>query len=111
MQANSIPTPRRGFLLEEMGEENLLYRHSAKRVIYLNASAAVIWRLCDGKRTIADIEAMLAENYPDAVTEISADVHHTIEMLIREGALKLTAPSGTTINLPTARSLPVQNKT
>jgi pyrroloquinoline quinone biosynthesis protein D len=94
MQANSIPTPRRGFQLEEMGEENLLYRHSAKRVVYLNASAAVIWRLCDGKRTIAAIETLLTENYPEAVAEISADVRRTIEMLMREGALRLTSAVG-----------------
>jgi hypothetical protein len=94
MNTNSIPISRRGFQLEELGDENLLYRHSAKHVVYLNVSAAVIWRLCDGKRSVADIEAMLTENYPEATGQISTDVRQTIDMLMREGALELMDANG-----------------
>jgi pyrroloquinoline quinone biosynthesis protein D len=85
---SSVPIPRRGFRVEAMGGETLIYRHSMRKAIYLNESAAVIWQLCDGRRTIKEIVDALAEAYPGERDELAMDVNEAVERLHREGALR-----------------------
>jgi pyrroloquinoline quinone biosynthesis protein D len=89
---SSVPIPRKGFRMEEMDGETLIYRHSAKKTIYLNDSAAAIWQLCDGQRSIKAIVDMLADAYPDKRDELVADVIEAVERLHREGALRFGPP-------------------
>ena len=35
-------------------------------VVGLNPEASLVWRLCDGKRNLGEIEVLLSEAYPDA---------------------------------------------
>jgi coenzyme PQQ biosynthesis protein PqqD len=76
-----------GYFVEEMEGECLLYRLGAHKAIHLNDSAALIWKLCDGTRSMQDIVAFLSQEYPDSHDDLSADVREAVEMLIREGAL------------------------
>ncbi len=87
--ADDIPIQRRGFQLEELDGETLLYRHSLKKLIYLNESAASIWRLCDGKRTAREIANLLTDVYPEAGDIVAAEVADAIDSLVREGALRM----------------------
>jgi hypothetical protein len=87
-----VPVPSEGFRVEELDGETLLYFHERKTLVYLNPSAASVWKLCDGLRSTADIVAMLAEVYPEAAGAIGGDVREAIERLVREGALHLAAP-------------------
>ena len=93
---NSIPTPRRGFIIKQMDSEILLYRHSLKKTIYLNESAAVVWQLCDGERIVQHIVDILADAYPDKRAQVAADVSGAIDSLCREGALRLETGAATT---------------
>lgn len=88
--SDAIPIPLSGFQLEEMDGETLLYRHSLKKLIYLNESAASIWKLCDGQRSVQDIVALLADAYPEAANTLPVDVDEALELLLREGALRLS---------------------
>lgn len=87
----SEPMPKRGgkFEVEEMDHESLIYRRPSKTAIYLNDTATVIWKLCDGTRTMQQIGDLLAESYPDNAAEIRADVKATIDELVRSGVLRL----------------------
>ena len=49
--------------------------------IYLSESATVIWRLCDGQRTIEDMRAILAKEYPEAASEIEVDISQAIDQM------------------------------
>ncbi len=82
-----IPVPSDGYRVEELDGETLLYFHERKKVVYLNASAASVWKLCDGRRSTGDIVGMLSEAYPEA-RDIGNDVHEAIDSLVREGALQ-----------------------
>ena len=70
-----------------MDEEILLYRPSTHKAIHLNGTAAVIWRLCDGTRTVTDLVDCLVAEFPDAKPRIAHDVQEAIDQLLREGAL------------------------
>jgi pyrroloquinoline quinone biosynthesis protein D len=73
--------------VEDMDPEILLYERGSHRTIYLNETAAVVWKLCDGTRTLADVVGLLSDHYPEAGTALALEVEQTVEMLLREGAL------------------------
>jgi Coenzyme PQQ synthesis protein D (PqqD) len=89
----SMLVQRRRQSFEEMDGESLIYQHPTKQGIYLNETATVIWRLCDGARSVDAIVAALAEIYPDVASDIASDVHDTIDRLIELGAVKFVDPA------------------
>lgn len=92
MPAETMPR-QNGFVeVEEMDNESLLYRRPRKTASYLNETATVIWKLCDGSRSTDDIVNILSMSYPEATDQIRADVTATIEQLIEAGALRMSQP-------------------
>jgi hypothetical protein len=81
---SGIPVPRAGVRFEELDGEAVVYDRSGKRASYLNETATVIWKLCNGTNTVPDIVAVLAKEYPEDATGIANDVHETIERLVQE---------------------------
>ncbi len=56
----------------DMGDGVILYSHHSSLVHHLNPSAALLWRLCEGKATVKDLAGTIAEEYglkPDVVLE------------------------------------------
>jgi hypothetical protein len=87
MNENATPKHAFGFFTEEMDGETLLYRLGAHKAIYLNETAALIWKLCDGTRSVRDVIEVLREAFPDTQSEVIADTHEALSMLVSEGAL------------------------
>ncbi|HJS62855.1 MAG TPA: PqqD family protein [Pseudolabrys sp.] len=83
----AIPHQHHDFQVEQIDGETLLYQHQLKRVIYLNESAALVWHLCDGQRSVADIIELLVDSYPDTEEAVRADVIEAIDSLFLEDAL------------------------
>jgi hypothetical protein len=66
--------PRKAFeVLElDMGDGVILYSHDSRLVHHLNESAALLWRLCEGKATVKDLAVTIAKEYdlaPDVVLD------------------------------------------
>ena len=85
-----VPTTKSSFELEEIDGELLLYSPESTRSIYMNSTASIIWRLCDGKLTVGEIVALLKEAFPDAVDSIEQDVVDSIELFISNKAIELS---------------------
>ncbi|MBC7582696.1 MAG: PqqD family peptide modification chaperone [Tardiphaga sp.] len=85
----SVPRQRRGFRLEQMDDESLLYHDKLLKTVYLNDSATVIWTLCDGARSVADIASLINQAYEGTQHDVSDDVRAGVEKLIDEGVLAL----------------------
>ena len=112
MVAASAPTPlpidprtlrlerKRGVEAEPMEEELLLYEARAERVTSLNGSAALIWHLCDGSRTVSDIIELLEGAYPNEAGVAEQTLELT-RLLVAEGML-VPAVSATTSTPDTA---------
>ena len=76
-----------GYRMETLDDEVLLYNPVQQRVIALNATAALVWRLCDGTRSRSEIVTLIGEAYPDAGT-IAADVDELLATLRSAGAIE-----------------------
>ncbi|MGD9502259.1 MAG: PqqD family protein [Methyloceanibacter sp.] len=76
-----------GIVVEELGEELLLYRPTTHKAIHLNGTAAAIFKLCDGTRSLADLVALLEGMFPDAKPRIAGEVRDVVDQLLRDGAL------------------------
>jgi len=87
--ADAVPVPAAGGVVQPMGSEILIYLPESEVTTHLNETMALIWRLCDGKRTVGEIVAALVEAYPEAREEIAADVKESIDALVRNGVISL----------------------
>lgn len=86
---NQVPQPAEGFELEEIDGEILLYSPSATRSVYLNTTASLIWRLCDGSRSVGDIVTQLEQAFPEAKDRITDDVTRSIQLFLDNEAMRL----------------------
>jgi pyrroloquinoline quinone biosynthesis protein D len=84
-----IPFPRDGVELADMEGEGVLYSYEKETMIHLNRSAVVIWRLCDGKRTVKEITELIVDAFPEAADKVAIDVSETIARFQKEGVVEL----------------------
>ena len=91
MVLNMRPKQAFGFFIEEMDDESVIYRLGAHKAIYLNSTAAAIWRMSDGSRTVQDLVDFLKAEYPEDAGAILGDVTEAVNLLSREGAVILSS--------------------
>ncbi len=76
------------FELEVLGNDLLLYFPETETIVALNQTGALIWNLCNGKNSIADIVRSLSDAYPDAKESIPGQVEMVIRTLLEKHALE-----------------------
>ena len=89
MTLDQYPTKAFGFFIEEMDDESVIYRLGAHKAIHLNPTAAAIWKMSDGTRTVRDLIEFFKAEYPDAPADIASDVQDAVRILEQQGALLL----------------------
>jgi len=57
------------FVEQASGEDTLIYDLKSNKAICLNESAAIVWKLCDGKRTVSDIAVEVGKQMKSSVNE------------------------------------------
>ena len=88
MERSAIPRPKAGYETADLDGEYMIYHSAEGRAVYLNETASLIWKLCDGTRSLAAIEELLGEAYPDA-SALSADVDSALHTLLEQGVLEM----------------------
>lgn len=83
---DNIPAPAAGVEIEVVEGEVLLYHPQQTRAVYLNPTAAVLWGLCDGSRSVGEIIRVLGEGYPDD-DSLTDDVLAALNQLQESGVL------------------------
>ena len=73
---------------EMMDGELLLYDPSGRRIIQLNATAALIWQLCDGHRKVDEMVTLLQAAYPESAETIALDVPEMLDRWAEAGCLE-----------------------
>ena len=89
MNRMSKPARRAGFQLEEMDDEFLLFHPGGTQIIQFNQTAAVVWQLCDGQRTVDEIIRLLQEAYPEGAAQIDGDVQEVLNQCVNSGCIDL----------------------
>lgn len=85
MQKRPLPTP--GYAIEELDGELLLFHPSSETILHTNQTGALVWRLCDGQRSAAEIVAALTAVYPEAAADIAQDVPEILTRFADLGAI------------------------
>ncbi len=75
------------YRLEVMGDEILIYHPTQTKVVYCNATAALVWQLCNGELTVEEIIDLLANAYPEARDAVPAQVRDTLQRFLAEGVI------------------------
>lgn len=82
-----VRTP--GVVVQDIGDETLLYSAEGEAIHVLNPTARLIWELCDGEHTTADlVQALRASFSIDAERDVTADIRRTLEDLAARGLLQ-----------------------
>jgi hypothetical protein len=71
-----------------IGDDVVVIKDDGLATHILNKTAAYIWELCDGKRSIDEIAVNLCERYDVSPEEARTDTRETIENLTKAGIIK-----------------------
>lgn len=82
------PKRRENLVVEEMDDELLVADFTGSKLHTLNATAAVIWELCDGERTDRQIAEELAGYCGVPVSDVHGDVKETLAQFRDKGLLE-----------------------
>lgn len=82
MDANKVVQLKQGFLLERIDGEISIYHPTLTTAVYLNETGALIWDLCDGSRSVAEIIDILSDQYPESRPQIETDVKVIVARLV-----------------------------
>ena len=88
MNKNLIPQRESECVQEVIEGEIVLYAVNAEKAFYLNESSALIWQLIDGQRSIEQIESLLTDAYPEAVS-LKEDLIDAIKQMCISGVVRL----------------------
>ncbi len=75
-------------IVEKLGDELMLYDQTRKQAFCLNQKAAFVWQHCDGKTTVAEIAAQLAQSLGEPIDE--SLVEFALQTLSQDGLLDTT---------------------
>ncbi|MCB2214622.1 PqqD family protein [Desulfofustis glycolicus] len=78
------------YRLEPGDGEHIVYHPILATSVYLNDTGAIIWQLCDGTRTVAEIIAVLTECYPESAQEIRWGVRELLSTLVEKQIATMT---------------------
>jgi len=87
MNPITIPNPVPGFQTQTLDGEIVLLHPINSTILHINQTGALVWQLCNGLRSVAEIVIILSEAYPEAREQIERDVPKVIYELAAQGAL------------------------
>ena len=65
LHLQSFPTQNPNYELTVLDDELILFSVSHEKAIYLNHTAQIIWKLCDGDTPVFELIKILRERYVD----------------------------------------------
>lgn len=83
-----IPRHAADFKMKILDGESVIFHPTSRKVVHASPSAAIIWELCDGQRSVEEIIGLLASQYPEALAEIEKDVPETLEIFASAGVVE-----------------------
>jgi hypothetical protein len=85
----SRPERKPGLEEKTVADETLLYDPERETAFSLNNSATMVWKLCDGSRTVSDIADAIASELGVAAEDLIDDVSAAVRDLFKNGMVRL----------------------
>lgn len=85
----AVPRQCQDVLESRVGDELMLQLKGSEQGFWLNDFGRLIWELCDGTRTIDQIENELAAKFADPNGDLHSDLRSTIDHLRQVGVLEV----------------------
>lgn len=83
------PVRKPDIIVQDIGDETLLYSAEGQAIHVLNPTAKRIWDLCDGEHTAEDIEQALRASFSIAAEhDVMGDIRRTLEVFADKGLLQ-----------------------
>ncbi len=92
--SHTRPRRRADVALQDVGGEAILIDPHTDEAHVLNGSAARLWQLCDGERTIDELAAEFGAIYDLQAADVLDDVREVIDELVKLKLVELPAPAG-----------------
>lgn len=74
----------------EYQDSFLVNTRRANDAIYVNATARMVWELCDGRTSVEQLSADLESAYPEARDAVREDVRQAITRFVSHGVVFFT---------------------
>lgn len=84
MMLRKIVQIKPDFLLERLGDEIIVYHPTLTTSIYLNETGALVWQLCDGRRSVGETIDILRRLYPESEDRIEPEVCALLNSLVAQ---------------------------
>jgi hypothetical protein len=101
-----VPVRQDGCALLQQGREFFLRGPQGPGTLSINNTAALIWGLCDGVRTLGEIQGMLGQAYPEAAASIPGEAQAILEKLHLEGLIRWRQVISSSTEAPRPDSFP-----
>lgn len=92
MNDHAIPKPADSVQLQDFAGELVVYDLTRTKVVYLSDTAALVWRLCDGRRTVSEIIDLLTATYSQNASNVPDEVRATLKALEEQQVLSCLSP-------------------
>ena len=79
LKPDVIAVPAKGLIEHEVEDELILYDPRTDGTHVLNGTAAIVWFLVDGERTLAEVESELADLYGLDRSVVALDVNDVLQ--------------------------------
>ena len=89
MDLNKIVRLQPDYVLERIDNEITVYHPTLTTSFFLNETGALIWALCDGTRSVAEIIRTLGDLYPESREQIATDVTDLVTALVTRDIAEL----------------------
>ena len=82
------PLRKEGIACQELGDEWVLYDREAGSMNIINATAGLVWRLCDGRHSLEEMERQIGDAFEiPAGTNVRAHLESVIQSFAERGML------------------------
>ena len=79
LPGTAVPVRRDGFHLGRIPCCEVLQDEMDRNILVLNESAALIWRLSDGERNLAEIVEMISDSFAETSESVARDVNRALD--------------------------------
>ena len=84
----SRPVRKPDITVKQVGSEVIVFGRADKEIHVLNATAKLIWDLCDGKHTVEEIEASIRSRFSvPPESNLTEDIQKTLRVFDQKGLL------------------------